>query len=142
MTTMYSARGYITLADMDRLETKIASMEETVKAIDTQVSGSSDLMYYGGGTVNAVPLSLTQTTIEAVRYGVNLSSGSFTYNFKAPFIEPPVVVANADTRTAQYVCSVYSVSKDAVTLKITYQSGTTTSTGEGLHIIAIGKTAA
>lgn len=143
MTTYYSARGYITLADIDGFETRLKSMEETVKAIDTQVSGSSDLMYYGtGSSGNASPLSLTQTAIDAQRYPLNLKTVTFTHYFKAPFIEPPVVVATTDTSDATYACTVRQVTTTQVTIKAQYLAGTTTTAGEGLHVIAIGKTAA
>jgi hypothetical protein len=140
---MFGSRGYITLADMDNMNADITALKETVKAIDTQVSGSSDLMYYAAGSQNTVPLSLTQTAIEAVRFPVNLYNRTFSYTFKAPFLEPPVVTVTPDTASNQYICSVNSVTKDSVSVKVTYYNGTTTgSTGEAINIIAIGKTAA
>lgn len=138
----YGSRGYITLSDIDSMATDISTLKDSVKAIDTQVSGSSDLMYYGAGTATAVPLSLTQTAIEACRYPYNLISNStITHTFTAPFLEAPVVIATTDTNTAVYVCTVTSVTNKQALIKVKYVSGTATSSGEGINVIAVGKTA-
>lgn len=151
MSSTYSSRGYITLADIDNFNTRLNDIEELTRTIDAQVSGSSDLMYYASagpaGDLAATPLTLTQTAIEAVRLSVNLAGGGqIQHVFKAPFLEVPVVTAICDTRGdawAAYAASIVSVSTTQVTLLITkINTKTATTSSEGLNIIAVGKTAA
>lgn len=149
MATKYSGRGYITLADLDDFDTRLTSIENLIGSIDAQVSGSSDLMYYNSGgsiSTTAKALSLTQTAIDAVRVPLNLADNkNYTHTFAAPFIEIPVVTATCDTKNgyASYSCAVVDVTTTYVTIHVEkVNTATAVKTGEGLHIIAVGKTAA
>ena len=143
----FSGRGYITLADVDDLDTRVGALESTVGSIDAQISGSSDLMYYTPSGGAAQPLSMTQTAIEAAFYPLDVATKTMiTHTFAAPFIEAPVVTCTIDNNgagNAMYVANIVSVTAKQVQIYPKYFWGTTgQTTGEGIHIIAVGKTSA
>lgn len=149
MSNDFSARGYITLTDLDSLSNQIDDLKnnlgitnDNVKTINSQ---TSDFLYYrNDGDSKSTALKFVQSGIEAQRIKVDVKDeGKITVTFKQDFKEIPIVCATIDGSKDQYACQIDSVSKKHVVIrfmKVKTVANNNSIKEEFVNVIAVGQT--
>lgn len=140
MANIYSQKGYLTMADLDSLVSRIETLEN-------QIQESFANYKNGAATKSASSLKMDEVGFDVIR--IKIAAADLTSNYRVkfsqPFVEAPVVVASADTHTKDYVAFVDAVDNQSCVIrfvKINDNKVTTGSKNHYVNIIAVGKTKA
>lgn len=143
----YSGQGYITLADLESLETRINTLESHLGITASDLTSGNFIMFRDNSAKasGSTALSIDNAGIEVIRHNINVKASVIKgIKFSQTFVSPPIVVAGADASKADFAVFVDNVTKTGCDLRIV-KVGTSTaassSGGEHINIIAIGKTA-
>ena len=151
MSNDFSARGYITLTDLDALSNQIGEINKKLGVTDSSInainSQTSDFLYYrNDGDSKSTSLKFVQSGIEAQRIKTDVKDeAKITVTFKQDFKETPIVCATVDGSSDQYACQIDSVNKTQVVIrfmKIKTVAKVNAIKAEFVNVIAVGQTKA